>query len=347
MKVKAIPFSTIEKWKVEQAGLPPRVVNCARKKGIRSFGALHKRSDEELLSIRALGRSSVSVIRDFTQRAHCLAAGELAFDDVADVFMEFLRPFEWEVLSDRYGLQRTEAEAYRNFYKLQEIANRRSLTRERVRQVEENALEVLRSRMVSASLQPFVDFVVDEIKRRGGIVAFSDLSNLNPSELTKVLNPCPLALLFCDLAPDRLHEDGACISVLDGEVLKNLRQELLDALTRKTAPCNTQELAAEMHERLPFSRGVSVDAIRRMLETDPRVLTLANHTYLCSKESLAHVVARVMRRLSSPAHFREIARVTNQRLMPESRRGAGFYLRLLNSSPQFSKENFGFYRLLE
>ncbi len=347
MKVKAIPFEAAEKWKVDDAGLPPRVVNCARKKGVKTFGALNKLSHEELLSIRALGRSSLAAIREFVKQVRRLSKGELEFGDVADVLKKFLGPFELEVLTDRYGLKREEPEAGRNYYKLQQIANRHNLTRERVRQVEEKALDTLRSRMVSACLQPFAEFVEREIKERGGIVAFSDLSDLNPSELTRELNPGPLAFLFCDLFPERFREDGACISVLKGDVLQRLRNELPEILNSQQTSCTAQQLTDEIHARLPFAKGISLNAIRRMLETDPRVLILANRSYLCSKDSLVHIVARVMRRLSSPAHFREIARATNQRMMPESRRGAGFYLRILNSSPRFAKENFGFYRLLE
>ena len=74
-----------------------------------------------------------------------------------------------KVVTARYGFELEEPKASRNCATLQEIGDAEHKTRERVRQVQETAMQKLRSRLATVCLEPFYIFFVEFIGGAGDI----------------------------------------------------------------------------------------------------------------------------------------------------------------------------------
>ncbi len=74
--------------------------------------------------------------------------------EVASSALQLLSPREQEIVRMRYGMNETGKE-----YTLQECGEKFQVTRERIRQIEENALMKLRRAQYSNRLCEYADFV--------------------------------------------------------------------------------------------------------------------------------------------------------------------------------------------
>ena len=71
----AIPLEQYE-MPLEQLGLSPRVFNCLRRNKISMVGQLLEMTEEELLSLKKLGKKSVEELRQRLQELDAVAESE-------------------------------------------------------------------------------------------------------------------------------------------------------------------------------------------------------------------------------------------------------------------------------
>ena len=154
---------SIDAWPVDESGLPVRVVNSVLTAGVTTVGQLRAQSDQDLLALRSLGRISLGHIRSFFKLCGQIEQGKQSFNSIRELLPLFLDAPEMKVVTARYGFELEEPTASRNCATLQEIGDAEHKTRERVRQVQETAMQKLRSRLATVCLEPFYIFFAEFI----------------------------------------------------------------------------------------------------------------------------------------------------------------------------------------
>ena len=145
----------IDSWPVTDSGLSARVVHCLEREGLKTIGQLRRKREKDLLALRHFGAISSENIRWFFNWTRKLEAGNGRLSHFGSYLREFLNRQEVHVLEQRYGLTDPLFRPLMKRRTLAEIADemRGGLTRERVRQVEEVAIQALRAKLPTAVLE--------------------------------------------------------------------------------------------------------------------------------------------------------------------------------------------------
>lgn len=324
----------IDSWKIADSGLSERVVNCAEREGLRTVGELRQVDKELLLSWRSFGVGSLKEVESFFDDCGDLEGGGPKFDDIHAVFMQILSQREIFVLVKRYGLERREPEVSRRYYKLQQIANRCDLTRERVRQIESQALERLSSRLSMAFLRPFCDQIIDRIDAGGGLLACDNLCRWRTGIFRKY-SPSAITFLLSDLpACGFRYERGVFTTHGDSE-LKDVHLRLLDELKRAAKPIPLRELASIIAsgEEEVFSILSGLKGL--ILTKDGRLVY--------SQSSLEAFFYELLGSRPERFHYRELGKWANAQLDQRTQKGYGYYLHRLLGMKSFKRLGFGEY----
>lgn len=336
IKVPPLTMQETDRWPVERAGLPRRLVRALTRHGLHTIGDLRRTPREVLRKLPGAGAKSVERAMAFLARCEDIEAGNAAFRDFDDALTWLVPKRPRWVLARRCGLYRPDAGAARAYCTLQEIANEDGLTRERVRQMERQALEALSSLFAVHATIPFRRAVRAAVESHGGIADADVLCAARPAGFGRC-NPASAALLLADAHPaDYLFCDGV-FSAFDADTLDTLRARLLDVLRADDRPRTVAPLAQALC--LPAS------AVRVLLRHTPGALIDRDGRVFLSEPAAARWIAEHIKSLDRPAHFRDIAHALNGHLEPSSQKGARYFLDKLSANPIFVRTQHGMYDL--
>ncbi len=347
LQVPPIKRETIEGWLVAESGLPIRVVNSVLPAGVTRIGELRKWSDQDLLNLRSLGRISLDHIHSFFRLCNQIEQGKQRFQNIREVFNICLDGPEFEVLSARYGFDRPEMAASRQWTTLQEIGDAEHKTRERVRQVEETAVRKLRSRVAAACLQPFYAYFVSFLEEHGRAAACPDLEPVRRDPILAAYNVCGILLLLCDLHPDRITFYNDFFTLLPEAAVRQVESHALAVLGKEARPVTLDEILKKAPE-LPHLPGAE-DRRRvtgHVLDHCASVAATQDNRYFLYSSGSESFLVEILQGLERPVHYRALTNAFNERLKPLSRKGAGFVLELLNANPKCTRVDRGIYDLI-
>ncbi len=345
-QVTPVKREVMDLWPVAESGLPIRVVHSMGSSGVTRIGQLRSWTDQDLLSLRSLGRISLGHIRHFFRLCHHIEQGRQYFQSIQEVMSILLDGPEMKVLAGRYGLSGRELDLSKNVLTLQEIGNAEHLTRERVRQVQATAVAKLQTRLASVCLQPFFDHFARCLGECGGVAACSDLAPAQNDPALGGYGICGVLLLLCDVAPDRFHVLHGFFSTLPARSLQAVESQAV-AFLQKQARAVTLD---EVLKALPALPGVErADQRRRVaacvLDHIPGVAATTDQRCFLYASGTASFLVEVLRDMNRPAHYRAVTNAFNERVKPSSRRGAGFILDQLNAHPHCMRVDRGVYDL--
>lgn len=347
LQVKPVIREVIDSWPVAESGLSVRVVHSVTAAGVQTIGELRKWTDRQLLALKSLGKVSLSGIKFFYKLCGQIEQGKQAFQNIREVLDIFWDEDELKVMSARYGFDRKELAAARNWSTLQEIATAENKTRERIRQIQEAATLRLQSRLAKVCLQPFVEYFGRYIDALGKAANCADLAPLQDDPLLAGYNVCALALLLADLNPDRITFHNRVFYTVPLSVIRDIESAGVRMLSEKISePMALDSLV----ESLPaFPELVTPEQRRRVISVvfdhHHSVAATTDNRYFLYPSGAVSFVTEVLRGLQRPAHFRAIANAFNEQLKPLSRKGAGYILELLNSNPLCTRTDRGWYDL--
>ncbi|MFH0878784.1 MAG: DNA-directed RNA polymerase subunit alpha C-terminal domain-containing protein [Lentisphaerota bacterium] len=344
--VPAISRQIIDSWSIHESGLPTRVVNCLKEMGINSIGGLRALSDDQLLKQKSLGRISLDHIHVFYQLCANLEQGRQAFANIRDVLSIFFDTDEWNVMMARYGLQSEGMALKPSYATLQAIGTDEHKTRERVRQIQEIALQKLSSRLASACLHPFFKAMGWFIKEHDTIVSGDELTELRGAEWLSSFNPASILVLLSELPGAGFQFYSRCLSTLSIKTLSSMEQDCVRILHDQARPVLLEDLI----HMLPSPPGLDSD---RQVRKVVHCLLAQNEKVACTLDSrffelptgIQPFLIELIRDLKRPAHYRAVTEAYNNQVKPHSRKGSGFILDLLNAQPQFTRVDRGIYDL--
>lgn len=344
--VEAVPRDRIDRWPVEEAGLPTRVINSVRGAGVRTIGALRDWSDDQLLALHSLGKVSLEQIRYYFRLCERIERGSQRFETIQEVLDVFLDTHQQRVISSRYGFYQLGPRASRNWVTLQEIGNQENKTRERIRQVEELGKAKLNSRLARVCLEPFFQEITYFIDQRARAVSGEQVAQLRQQGVLGSLNPTGVVLLLSDLAPERIHFRHDLFTTLSADVMDRIIREAQAALERSATPVSVDDLAPVLTpvqgltDSAPLRR-----AVVTILDHAPEIGATNDDRYFLFTSSVQPYLLELMEHMELPVHYRAVTARFNDHVKPRSRRGAGFILDALNRNRHCIRMDRGIYSL--
>jgi hypothetical protein len=147
-----IPRPAIDAWPLAESGLGARPVTCLTRAGVATIGELRGWTNGRLLELPAFGPESLADVQWFFAWTDRLEAGTAELPDWPAWLAEFLTPLQRDVIEQRFGLTDPLFRPWLKRDSLRTIGRqmRGGITRERVRQIEEEGLARLRCRLARA-----------------------------------------------------------------------------------------------------------------------------------------------------------------------------------------------------
>lgn len=345
-QVQPIPRTEIDQWPVAEAGLPTRIVNSVQAAGARRIGELRTWTDPQFMHLRSFGKVSLDQIHYFFKLCSRIEKGNQQFNAVTEVLDIFLDGNQQKVISQRYGFAETGRIASRSWVTLQEIGNVDGKTRERVRQIEENGKNKLRSRMAFVCLQPFYHYIETFIRNRAGAVSCEELGDLPREGAMGGCNPCSIALLLSDLNSDHIGFHNDFFTTLPLADVLLIEQQVLDLLRASEQPMHIDALIQQVN---PPPAAPPTEAFRRtatvIMDHHPEVGASVDGRYFLYTTSVLPFLHEILAGLEQPAHYRAVTSTFNTRVKARSRKGAGYILETLGRSPRCLRVDRGLYAL--
>ena len=343
--VAPIRRESIDVWPVDESGLPMRAVNSVLTAGITTVGQLRAQSDRDLLALRRLGRISLGHIQSFFKLCGKIEQDKQSFDSIRELLLLFLDASEIKVITARYGFELKEPKASRNCVTLQEIGDAEHKTRERVRQVQETAMQKLRSRLAAVCLEPFYIFFSNLLEARGTSATCADVGTLGNELPAGGYNICGVLMLLSDLHPERITFYNDFFSTLSEQTIRTIESQAVELLDRAAKPVSLDEIlnAAAISSHSNADRKKQL--LSCILEHCPLFAATLDRRYFTYECGTQAFLVEVLKDLERPVHYRALTNVFNDRLKSPSRKGAGFILESLNKAPLFTRVDRGVYDL--
>lgn len=345
LQVSPISREVIDLWPIAEAGLPARVINSVGPAGVATVGNLRKWADKDLLALRSLGRISVGHIHSFFRLCNQIEQGKQRFSNIREALSIFLDGPEFKVISARYGFERTEMVASRDWATLQEIGNAEHKTRERIRQVQDVAIQKLGSRLAAACLQPFCDMLAAFIRSRSEVITCSDLIPLAEDPMLAGFNICSILLLLSDRQPGRITFHHGLFSTLSAATLQSIESQAMQLIGRQDKPMAMSDLLAQLGDIPGLSGSNRQTALAAILDHVPQLAATTDGRHFLLEGGTNAFLVEIMKELPRPTHYRTVTKAFNERVKSLSRKGAGFILEALNANPQCTRVDRGIYDL--
>ena len=346
LHVEPVGRETIDAWPVDGSGLPVRVVNSVQSAGVTTVGQLRAQPDQDLLALRSLGRISLGHIRSFFKLCGQIEQGKQSFNSIRELLPLFLDGPELKVVTARYGLEIEELTETKHCATLQQIGDAEHKTRERVRQIQETAVQKLRSRLAKVCLEPFYIFFTRLLEARGTSVTCADVATLKDEAPAGGYNLCGVLMLLAELHPERITSYNDFFSTLGEPTIRAAESQAIELLNRAARPVLLDDIL-ESTAVLPSLSGEDqkTQLLSCILEHCALVAATLDHRYFTYERGTQAFLAEVLKDLERPIHYRKVTDAFNDRLKPLSRKGAGFILEALNAAPLCTRIDRGIYDL--
>lgn len=345
LNAPAVSEDVINGWPIAESGLPARVVHSTEAAGLNTVGELRSWQDGDLLNLHALGKKSLDKIHDFFRACERLAEGRLSFAHFMELLHTFLDEEEFSVLSSRYGFDLAAPLPSGKCMTLQQIGNRMHCTRERVRQIEESAMQRIESLLCRCALAPWHDYFAGMLETADECMTCAELFDHTRRSLLDYCNPSSILLLLTRLSGSKIAYRDGFFSLWPAERLDSIAPAIvkwLNSLGGSAALGDACEYILKLAGGNPAAVRKHVQLIA---ELSPEVAVAADGRIFSYSQGINQFLSSLMEKLKAPANYRVVAREANELLRPASRRGAGFWLKALRSHPGIIAHASGCYKL--
>ena len=303
LQVAPVSREIIDGWPVEGSGLSVRVVNSVRTAGVSTVGELRAQSDQDLLALRSLGRISLGHIRGFFKLCGQIEQGKQSFNGIRELLPLFLDGPELKVIVARYGLEELSDE--KGGATLQEIGDAEHKTRERVRQIQETAMQKLCSRTATICLEPFYAFFCALLETRGTSATCVDLRTLNREPAASGYNLCGVFRLLSELHPSQITYHNHFFSTLNEPTIQTMESQALDLLNRTAQLIPLDQLVEAESMSSLSDRQQKKQLLSCILDHCPQAAATLDQRYFSYESGTPAFLAEIMNGLERPVHYRK------------------------------------------
>lgn len=325
-------------WPIDTCGLPRRIVRAARAAGLRTAGDLMAYPEDRLAALSGLGRASLSRLREWQALTRQLTPGLSPFPNVEQTLRRFLDNDRMAVAIERWGLRAPLARGFRfRGATLKRIGDRTGRTRERIRQIEREALDALGSRPAMACLKPFCWHMEEAVDRSDRAMTEPAFRTLAARREIEPFNPFAVERLFERLLPDTTLRAGRfTVTTCPADETHQASARMERALREAQGPVPLENLASQTGLSLGLAEALAYEREDLGLLRDGRALEWAT--------GLPALLTDVLRGAGRPLTHRTLTTIVNNLLLPHKTRGARGLLDALSRAPDIVRIRPGLYR---
>lgn len=335
----------IDNWPVEKAGFNVRVVHCLTAAGVKTVGELRSWSDDQLLRLRNFGTASLQNVRWFFRLSRHVEARTAPFPHIKAIFQEFLNRQEMYVLEQRYALKDPLYRLGMRRKTLQEIADQMGgMTRERVRQIEEEGLETLRSHLCRRLTEPVELHWVHQIQARGGVVTSAELIDWVGDPKLGGYQPWGVLMLMSQVT-EAFHVHFDYVSTLTPKALGMIEERACAVMREAKGLVHFDQIKQAVAPLVSDPNGQLVRVLTVVLNHHPDFCATTDGRYFLAEYGTPLILRDLLRTAGQPVHYRDLAADYNERMLPASQRRPGYILRMLNIMPDVERIGRALYAL--
>lgn len=333
---------SIDRWPISSAGFNARVTNALGRAGVGTVGELRQEDAGRLLTLRSFGRRSLENVRWFFQCTDRLEKGELLADTLGEVLKTFLNPQERKVIELRYGLADPLYRPSMKLITLEEIGvTMGGLTRERVRQVEAEALTILRTQLCRTALKPFLDHFADNLQKYNGAIDSTDLKSWTNDSWLAPYQPWGALMLLTELDDRIACRHGVYFADASRALLDAIESKLLDTLKSAAKPEPETRLVKRISSSIP---GCNLNWIIAMIRAHPEISATSRHEYFHTRTNAHVVIHNVLKASKEPLYFEEVTNRYNAAVAESSHQSSRFILFVLGEMTDVERLGNGMYK---
>lgn len=253
---------------------------------------------------------------NFTVNSNATAA-DVRLGELVQNLLIVLNEKEKHIIEKRFALNQTKKQT------LEQIGQKFSVTRERIRQIEKNALKKLARNAQNTNLRTLNEYAKTIIKKNAGIMTeenlvatvLNSLKNISATEV----NELKLALAL-DQELDKItntinYEPNWRLKTIPFQVIKGITQAGLKVLSENSDVTEAGQLAKQVIERL--NEQLSVELVVNTLKIDKRIKFVEKGVGLCTwrhinPRTLRDKINFILEQEAKPLHFVKIANLISE-----------------------------------
>ncbi len=328
--------SEIDAWEIMRSGLPLRARNSLAKAGIATIGELRVCSDDRLLRMQAFGTKSLADVKRFFRLSAQLEANEIHYLNLEDFLKRTLSSSVREAIEHRYGLRTTWTDPRGPRTTLQSLGNKRHLTRERIRQLQELGDHELRCMQGQLLLAKIAEHFAARINMHKGVADLATLARWH-SPMTGSYTVLGTLWLLKDFN-DRIHARHGFFTTASTDQLIRVESSVLDYLRNSDPPVESDRILAA----LPVEER---NLGRAFLAYHPEIGVMKREEYFLMREQAPLLLEHILRDADAPLHYRQITNAYNEITSARSLCRPGQIIRFLRKSSRAERLSLGTYRL--
>lgn len=337
---------SVDNWPVEGAGFNVRVTNALRRAGVQTVGEVRTCEPLRLLSLRSFGVRSLENVRWFFQLTGQLQQGQKPITSFQQWLHDFLNPQERAVLEQRFGLKDPLFRPAMRQPTLDEIGKAMGgLTRERVRQIEEDGLRELRSRLSLAAIKPVTAHWMESVSLGGGAITAGGLKKWSQDPCLGRYLVWGCWLLYSQVDDRLLYRHGVFYTGVTGDQLEALEGEALNLLMERTEPLTPARMLALLDPLRLNGWKPGINQLTLFLQNHPQISGLKDGRYLAGLAGVSQVLAGILRAHGAPLHHSDLQRRYNALMDEASKKNTHYLVHCLGHSPVFRRVGNGIYNV--
>lgn len=227
----------------------------------------------------------------------------ISLDDVVAEICQSCTARQWDVLNMRFGLMVSEVDTESsNDHTLEEVALGMGLTRERVRQIEWNALQQHGGGKLQEALTASLVYLIDAA---GGVMSVWELAEAVTEYIPPgAVNAVALCRLFLEMSSDAVAvQRGSiyCVKRLPSDRYSLALQRANKVVRSSLVALSDDEICKQVHESLEQEGyAISLDTVVACIRASGRFL--AGY----QPRDLTYHLVETLKSIGHPAHFTEI-----------------------------------------
>jgi hypothetical protein len=227
-----------------------------------------------------------------------------------EFLLSLLNDKERRIISLRYNL------ANDRIHTLEEIGDEYSITRERVRQIQNNCIKKMSRHFGSLKQTFFWDDLNSFVKSNGGIVAEKDLEEYIRSNYSDVKNYLNSIFLVLEVNNELIHEHNKVLfcphfrlKVIKFNEIKIYSKDVITYLESEKKEVHVSTLAKNI-ANLSKVRLISLISIDKRIIINENKVSLSKWTHINPK-SLREKIIYILNKVQEPMHFTKISELIN------------------------------------
>lgn len=239
-----------------------------------------------------------------------MSAEQINYVVILNDLLKVLSEKEYSVLFKRYGLKNSRAMT------LAAVGEEYAITRERVRQIQENGIKKLQRNAVNTDLVNIHEWLQGTLKDHGGLMKAQTLVDELVQLLPQESDSMAELLLICELCSDVRHEHNKVdfephfrFTNISFSQIKSISTKIIDVLRKEDNILSLAKLVSEVSANLGFANKKLIEAclrIDRRLSIDDRGISLISWRHINPK-TLFDKINFILNNSMEPMHFSQIA----------------------------------------